>query len=80
MANKIKREDFLAEYAGNELNRNWVKKLSKHKNAAWANFAKKHGDDILKIQEDIIAIANETGQPTSEYKKVVELTTTYFKL
>ncbi len=73
LANKIKREEFLAEYTGNELNRNWVKKLTKHKNAAWANFAKKHGDDILKIQEDITAIANETGQPTAEYKKVVEL-------
>lgn len=73
LANKIKREDFLAEYTGNELNRNWVKKLAKHKNATWANFAKKHADDILKIQEDIITIANETGQPTSEYKKVVEL-------
>lgn len=73
MANKIKREDFLAEYAGNELNRNWVKKLTKHKNATWAAFAKKHEADILKIQEDITAIANETGQPTAEYKKVVEL-------
>ena len=73
MANKIKREDFLAEYTGNELNRNWVKKLAKHKNATWANFAKKHEADILKIQEDITAIAVETGQPTSEYKKVVEL-------
>jgi len=73
LANKVKREDFLAEYTGNELNRNWVKKLAKHKNATWANFAKKHGDDILKIQDDITAIANETGQPTSEYKKVVEL-------
>ena len=73
LANKIKREDFLAEYDGNELNRNWVKKLQKHKNAAWANFAKKHGADIAKIQEDMIAIANETGQPTFEYKKVVEL-------
>ena len=73
MANKIKREDFLAEYAGNELNRNWVKKLAKHKNAAWATFAKKHEADILKIQEDITAIAQETGQPTAEYKKVVEL-------
>lgn len=73
MANKIKREDFLAEYAGNELNRNWVKKLAKSKNAAWANFAKKHEADILKIQESITAIATETGQPTSEYKKVVEL-------
>ncbi|MBP3316363.1 MAG: RNA polymerase sigma factor RpoD [Alphaproteobacteria bacterium] len=73
MANKIKREDFLAEYVGNELNRNWVKKLAKHKNATWSNFAKKHESDILKIQEDITAIANETGQPTAEYKKVVEL-------
>ncbi len=73
LANKIKREDFLAEYVGNELNRNWVKKLLKHKNANWVNFAKKHGDDILKIQSEITAIANETGQPTAEYKKVVEL-------
>jgi len=72
-ANKIKREDFLAEYTGNELNRNWVKKLQKHKSAVWSNFAKKHGPDILKIQEDIAAIAAETGQPTAEYKKVVEL-------
>lgn len=73
MANKVKREDFLAEYTGNELNRNWVKKLVKHKNQAWVNFAKKHEKDILKIQEDITAIAVETGQPTAEYKKVVEL-------
>lgn len=73
MANKIKREDFLAEYAGNEINRNWVKKLAKHKNPVWAAFAKKHEKDILKIQEDITAIAQETGQPTAEYKKVVEL-------
>ena len=61
MANKIKREDFLAEYTGNEINRNWVKKLMRHKNPAWAAFAKKHEKDILKIQEDITAIAQETG-------------------
>ena len=73
MANKIKREDFLAEYVGNEINHNWVKKLMKHKNPAWAAFAKKHEKDILKIQEDITAIVQETGQPTAEYKKVVEL-------
>ncbi len=73
IANKIKREDFLAEYAGNEMNRNWVKKLARHKNPVWVNFANTHEKDILKIQEDIIAIAHETGQPTAEYKKVVEL-------
>ncbi|MBO7644932.1 MAG: sigma-70 family RNA polymerase sigma factor, partial [Alphaproteobacteria bacterium] len=70
---KIKREDFLAEYVGNELNKNWVKKLARNKSAAWQNFAKNHQANVLKIQEDITAIAKETGQPTSEYKKVVEL-------
>lgn len=73
VANKVKREDFLAEYVGNELNRNWVKALAKHKNPVWVNFAKNHADEILKIQDDLNAIAQETGQPTSEYKKVVEL-------
>ena len=73
LACKVKREEFLAEYVGNEINRNWVKKLAKNKSAAWQNFATKHQADVLKIQEDITAIANETGQPTSEYKKVVEL-------
>ena len=73
MANKIKREEFLEEYTGNEINRNWIKKLAKHKNPAWGAFVKKHDKDILKIQEDITAIAQETGQPTTEYKKVVEL-------
>ena len=37
------------------------------------NFAKNHEAEILKIQSDITNIANETGQPTAEYKKVVEL-------
>ncbi len=73
MANKVKRDDFLAEYTGNEINRNWVKKLAKSKNPVWVNFVKKHEKDIIKIQEDITAIAAETGQPTGEYKKVVEL-------
>lgn len=70
---KVKREDFLTEYTGNELNRNWVKKLLRSKNNALVNFAKKHEKDIQKIQEEITAIAQETGQPTGEYKKVVEL-------
>lgn len=73
MANKIKRDDFLAEYFGNEINRNWVKKLQKHKSPAWVKFATNNAAEIAKIQEDIIAIAQETGQPTAEYKNVVKL-------
>ncbi len=73
LASKVKREEFLAEYAGNELNKNWAKKLMKSKSPAWQKFATKHEKDILKIQEEILKVAIETGQPTSEYKKVVDL-------
>ncbi|MCL2338353.1 MAG: RNA polymerase sigma factor RpoD [Proteobacteria bacterium] len=73
MQYKIKREDFVDEWTGNELNRNWVKKLARGKLPAWQKFVAKHEKDILKIQEDITGIAYETGQPTAEYKKVVEL-------
>ncbi|MFA7188218.1 MAG: RNA polymerase sigma factor RpoD [Alphaproteobacteria bacterium] len=73
VAAKIKREDFLQEYTGNELNKNWAKKLMKSKLPAWQKFATKHEKDILKIQEEILKVAIETGQPTSEYKKVVDL-------
>ena len=73
MAQKIKREDFLAEYAGNELNKNWVKNLLRRKEPCWQKFAEKHAHDIEKIQGQILNIAIDTGQPTSEYKKVVEL-------
>ena len=73
LSSKIKREEFLSEYAGNELNKNWAKKLKKSKSASWQKFATKHEKDILKIQEEILKVAIETGQPTSEYKKVVDL-------
>jgi RNA polymerase primary sigma factor len=73
IAMKIKREDFLKEYSGNELNRNWVKNIARKKEPAWQKFAEKHANDVLKIQSEILRIAIETGQPTNEYKKVVEL-------
>jgi RNA polymerase primary sigma factor len=72
-AAKVKREDFLKEYTGNELNKNWAKKLMKSKTPAWQKFATKHEKDILKIQDEILKVAIETGQPTGEYKKVVDL-------
>ncbi|MDR1026880.1 MAG: sigma-70 family RNA polymerase sigma factor, partial [Rickettsiales bacterium] len=72
-AMKIKRDDFLEEYAGNELNKNWVKNLARRKEPAWQKFAEKHAPDIARIQQEILRIAIETGQPTAEYKKVVEL-------
>ena len=73
LSQKIKRDDFLAEWSGNELNKNWARNIARKKDAAWQKFSDKHAGDIEKIQNEILRIAMETGQPTGEYKYVVEL-------
>ncbi|MDR0319541.1 MAG: RNA polymerase sigma factor RpoD [Rickettsiales bacterium] len=70
---KIKREEFLEHYTGRELNKGWVKNLARLKNPAWGKFVKKYENEIAKIRGEILAIAIDTGQPTGEYKRVVEM-------
>ena len=70
---KIKREDFLDCYLGNEINKDWVKCLEKSKNSNIVKFVQKNKDTILKIQDELLKICDKTGQPPAEYKKVVEL-------
>ncbi len=70
---KIKHDDFLEQYVDNEVNSNWIKKISKIKSKSWEKFVSNYSNEIQKIQSEIIEIARETGLPISEYKRVVEL-------
>ncbi|MDR0449432.1 MAG: RNA polymerase sigma factor RpoD [Rickettsiales bacterium] len=70
---KLKREEFLEHYTGRELNKGWVKNVARLKNQAWGKFVKKYENEIAKIRAEILNIAVDTGQPTSEYKRVVEM-------
>lgn len=70
---KIKHDDFISQYLGNEVNANWIKKISKIKSKPWEKFVSTYSKEIQKIQSDIIDIAKETGLPIGEYKRVVEL-------
>jgi RNA polymerase primary sigma factor len=70
---KIKREEFLEKYTGQELNKKWTSNVSRLKNQAWAKFVKKYEGEIGRIRAEILSIAMETGQPTGEYKRVVEI-------
>ncbi|MHA1541160.1 MAG: RNA polymerase sigma factor RpoD [Alphaproteobacteria bacterium] len=70
---KIKRDDFLKRYKTNELNLDWIKKLKKIKKKNWQKFLSLFSDELLVIQNKIREITEETGLPTNEYKKVVDI-------
>ncbi len=68
---RIKREDFLAQYIGHELDHTWLRRVARLKGRGWADFAKKHQKDVKDIRAEIARIADEIGLPIAEYRRIV---------
>ncbi len=68
----VKREDFLKNYYGSEMDANWLETVSSLKGKGWDKFVNKHATKITKIREQIAAISEEAGLPISEYRRIVE--------
>ena len=68
---KVKRADFLEQYFGNELDPNWLSRVSRLTGKGWKDFAKKNRDDIKDTRAEISEIANEVGLPIAEFRRIV---------
>jgi len=68
---RIKREDFLESYRGNEIDPAWLKKVARNKTKGWERFAQRHKDEVIKIREGITEISQEAGLPIGEYRRIV---------
>ncbi|WP_119422420.1 RNA polymerase sigma factor RpoD [Desertibaculum subflavum] len=71
---RIKRDDFLKQYVGHELDPNWTRRVAKLKPPAWGNFVTKEAEEIKKIRGDIKTISAEAQLPVSEFKRIVHTT------
>lgn len=67
---KVKREDFLEEYFGSELDPGWLARVKK-KNKAWASFAETHEDKVTDIRDKIAQISEEAMLPIGEFRRIV---------
>lgn len=67
---KVKREDFMEEYFGSEVDPKWLSRVKK-KNKAWETFAEKHNEDINAIRDQIAVISDEAGLPLREFRRIV---------
>ena len=67
---KVPRDEFLKNYRGQELDPNWVDKISKLPAKGWKVFVTKHATDITNVRGQIAAVANDASLPISEFRRV----------
>ncbi|MFT3727770.1 MAG: RNA polymerase sigma factor RpoD [Terricaulis sp.] len=69
-SNGVPRLQFLEAYQGHELDPKWTEKVSvKSKN--WTRFVTSEADDIEDLRSEIGVLAQETGVPIDEYRRIV---------
>jgi len=69
-ANGVPRQHFIDAYHGTELDPKWAEKVAV-KSKAWARFVEQEADDIADIRAEIAVLAQETGVPIDEYRRIV---------
>jgi RNA polymerase primary sigma factor len=69
----VAREDFLKNYHGSELDRNWLNRASKLSAKGWKSLVAKDKDRVKEIRGDIHALASETGLEIQEFRKIVQM-------
>ena len=67
---KVAREDFLKHYRGNELDPNWVARVSMLPGKGWKPFVIKHTADINNVRGQIAAVATDASLPIAEFRRV----------
>jgi len=68
---KVKREDFLKEYYGSELDPAWLDRVSKLKGKGWSAFVEKNGDKVQKMRDQIGMISDEAMLPIKEWRRII---------
>ncbi|TWG92756.1 RNA polymerase RpoD-like sigma 70 subunit [Mesorhizobium sp. J18] len=67
----VRREEFLKEYQGSELDPNWVKRISNLSSAGWKEFTRNEKDAIRDLRAEIQNLATETGISIGEFRRIV---------
>ena len=67
----VSRVDFLGQYMGNELDRNWSRRVGRLTGQGWKPFVQKRREDIKKLREGVAGVAEETQLPITELRRIV---------
>ncbi len=71
-AHGVAREDFLKEHFGNELDPHWARRVGRLSRSGWKDFVQDERDKINQLRDDMQALAQETRQSVSEFRRNVQ--------
>ncbi|MDO9414714.1 RNA polymerase sigma factor RpoD [Pararhizobium sp.] len=69
----VKRDSFLEQYQGAELDPNWMKSIGNLATKGWKEFAKSENQTIRDIRQEIQNLATETGISIAEFRRIVSM-------
>ena len=67
----VKREKFLENYYGREVDPTWEASLEGFEGKGWGEFAKREADTVREIRGDVATLATEAGLNIGEYRRIV---------
>ncbi|UVK41130.1 RNA polymerase sigma factor RpoD [Mesorhizobium sp. AR10] len=67
----VRREEFLKEYQGSELDPNWTRSIGNLTSRGWKEFTKNEKDAIRDLRAEIQNLATETAISILEFRKIV---------
>ena len=68
---RIRREDFLENYRGSELDPDWIKTCTKMPTKNWQRFAERYKDEVKSIREEVSNVSGAVGLPIGEFRRIV---------
>lgn len=67
----VRREEFLREYQGSELDPNWIQSISNLSARGWKEFTRSEKTAIRDLRQEIQNLATETAISILEFRKIV---------
>ncbi len=67
---KVSRDDFLIKYRGHEMDPGWMDSVAALPGKAWKSFVAKHAPDVSELRGKVAQVAQDTGLPISEFRRV----------
>ena len=67
----VERESFLEQHTGNELDPNWLRRVSRLKQKGWSEFTKEYRDEIKSIRAHFAEVSQLVGLDIAEFKRIV---------
>jgi RNA polymerase primary sigma factor len=68
----VKRQEFLNNHFGHELEPEWLTRISGLSGKGWKRFVERYGDQAMEIRGNIAIIAEDAGLPIGEYRRIVQ--------